>query len=182
MKEKLPKDYFSNLPDHIMKRVAQNEEDADDKSVLLDRIGKKEPYMLPDNYFQSLSDKVISDVDYPSVGKQRGVMKLLRRIGAVAAIGALLTYVVVGENLTSIEKTSASIEAPIPSIDDISEEELLDELIYYGTEDISESVLAEWVDEEESDEEFLEGVPDGDLDLYLEVLLSEMTDIEIVSI
>ena len=179
MKKDIPKDYFSKLPNRIMQRLGQDSDDVRENGELLSKIGMQEPYTIPDNYFEELTDSIISKTDRQVISRaseKSRVVSMIQKMTAVAALGALIVYMSLGKGSELSSGGSTVAESDI-STDNISEEVLLDELIYYGTDDISDAALAEWV-EGEDEEFYLDAVSDEELDLYLDALLDEMTDYE----
>lgn len=62
-------------------------------SYNFDKIGKKMPYKVPDNFFSDVEDRILSDIcprGRHSLKRRKGFVRILYRSAAVAATLALL--------------------------------------------------------------------------------------------
>ncbi len=183
----LPEDYFNKFPDRIFSRL-ENDEDSDYSSELISSIDKISPYMVPDGYFVALPNQIISKHKRDNANQTKNSVKYLRPlrwISVAATLALIVMYSYQSEDIMiSDPALSEKLELPdtsklLTEEEGLIWEELIDE---YTDEEIWMEAMAELVHDDDPINNFLNDIADEDLDLYLDVLLADMTDIELISL
>lgn len=161
----IPAGYFENLADTIMGRIRQESSDSNERSLLLESIGKANVFTVPDGYFEQLPEEII----YKAVAKPAKVFMMRPRLSvfryAVAAtITGLLGMSLFGildnkhMNVTSPSNDNSAVIAMGTSIakDNRIDEEFAalstDDIIHYlkdDGEDVNSALVASLTEEDE---------------------------------
>jgi len=150
MKERIPEDYFDSLADKLLNKINVMEDDLAKVAPTLASLDKSEPYSVPNNYFELLTDNICGSVK----PKERKLMRFFS-YGLVAASLLLVMYTFVLKN---------TIVAPQNDYNLMAE--------YYSEENKYEeaySILSDGLD----------NIPEEELDLYMEVILDDFSDEEL---
>ncbi len=187
MPNELPEDYFDKFPDRMFSRIEEDQQD-DIRSELLSSIKKDSPYKIPEGYFTALPDQMISGYKSSKSDQTEANVKYLQPIrwmSVAAALTLLVMYAYQTRNTMVVEPAvSDRIALPDESIILTEEESLIWEEIIdeYSDEEIWNEAMAELIQENESMDNFLDEITDEEIDLYLDVLLADMTDLELTSL
>lgn len=114
----VPDDYFSELPDQVMARIAAEEKVAQ----VLDKYRNGHSFPVPDGYFAELPDQVMARIE--ATEKRRGLFR--RRIFTSISVAASLILVVgigllwnasqnKGTDMSTMTATSVEKTAPLPA-------------------------------------------------------------------
>ena len=188
MPNELPKDYFERFPERIKHRIEND--DIDYQSEILSAIGKRTPYKTPEGYFAGLTDRIIRKCETTTTKPKKKTAKTRslrpRRWMLVAAtLTLVLMYTYSWNDKGEVQPTEIVESGFVDSDESLSEEEslVMIELIEdYTEEEIWEEAMASLVTEGQEVESFLNEINDTELNLYLDVLLSDMTDLELNSL
>jgi len=184
----LPKDYFERFPERIKHRIEND--DTNYQSQILTAIGKRTPYKTPEGYFDGLTDRIIRNCDTTTAKQEKRTAKTRplspRRWMLVAAtLTLLLMYTYPWKDNGILQPTEIVQLGLEDSNESLSEEEslVMIELIEdYTEEEIWQEAMASMVSEGQVVESFLNEINDTELNLYLDLLLSDITDLELNSL
>jgi hypothetical protein len=119
MKQKVNQSYFDKLPSEIMDKLSDVDMiDIEQDAPMLHRIGKKEGFQVPEQYFENFT------VELPS---SKPVIKLWSSSYSVLGIAAGL--ILLAASLFLLNQNETTQEVEMASLDQLEDEFLLDEIL-----------------------------------------------------
>lgn len=166
---KLPKDYFKNLQNNIVKNINDLKDDLESNAPLLSRIGRKNIYSIPDNYFSNSESNLLK----PHTTKIRLLSKNFLSIAASLLLMISITWVAFNN-----PNTEESLIAEV-------EDEYIFDYFLENADELDNAILAELDNDEIIEGELdFEEISNDELTDYIETIVDDISieDLEIINI
>jgi len=184
MEKKIPENYFEKLTNKVMSQLDNEEKDLLGPTLM--RVGKGEPYLVPENYFHDnlkcVCDKAGEWAKHnQSLGnKAIHIWRWVAGIAAVVMVGIVTFSGIDSRDFEIGEGNLAVSDSEVPNSSDISDLGILGS----DVDDLYSSLLEDaevLADQDFSEDWFIvEGISDEEVTPMLNHLISQLSDFDLM--